>query len=81
MRVTRVKAHPGYELELTFADGTTGRIRVEERLFGPVFEPLHDPKLFEQVAVDEFGAVCWPGGADLAPDALYEQVNASARAA
>jgi hypothetical protein len=27
--------------------------------------------LFQRVCVDEFGAVSWPNGADLAPDALY----------
>ena len=37
-------------------------------LYGPVFEPLKDPELFAQVEVDEYGAVCWPNGADLAPD-------------
>jgi len=39
---------------------------------GEVFEPLPDPEFFKQVSIDEFGAVCWPNGADLAPDHLYE---------
>jgi hypothetical protein len=43
-----------------------------------MFEPLQDPKFFAQVFVDDFGAVAWPNGADLAPDALYEQLRASA---
>jgi len=29
-----------------------------------------------QVSLDEFGAPCWPNGADLAPDALHEQLSA-----
>ena len=44
------------------------------RLFGPMFEPLKKPAFFELARVDEFGAVCWPNDADLAPDALYRQV-------
>ncbi len=40
-----------------------------------VFEPLKDESLFSQVAVDEFGAVCWPNGADLAPDALHDRLS------
>jgi hypothetical protein len=43
-----------------------------------MFEPLRDVNLFDEVFVDEFGAVCWPNGADLAPDALYDRIRASA---
>ena len=39
-----------------------------------MFEPLRDPVLFAQAYVDEFGAICWPNGADLAPDALYQRI-------
>ncbi|MGQ0813083.1 MAG: DUF2442 domain-containing protein [Gemmatimonadota bacterium] len=66
---------PGYRLHVRFDDGTEGVVELEDRLFGPVFEPLRDPMLFRQVTIDEFGAPCWPNGADLAPDALYEQVK------
>ncbi len=73
-RVIRVSAGPGYILEVTFADGASGKIDLSARLFGPVFEPLRDPDLFSQARVDEYGAVCWPNGADLAPDALYRSI-------
>jgi Protein of unknown function (DUF2442) len=65
-------------MEIVFSDGTKGIVSIKERLFGPVFEPLRDPAYFARVGVDEFGAVCWQNGADLAPDALYEQVRAAA---
>ena len=77
VHVTYVKALPEYCLELAFSDGTRGSVCIGDRLFGPVFEPLKDPALFGRVGVDEFGAVCWPNGADLAPDALYEKVSAT----
>ena len=57
-------------LEVEFADGTNGTVDLSPRLFGPVFESLRDQGLFSQVRVDEYGAVGWPNGAELAPDAL-----------
>jgi hypothetical protein len=29
---------------------------------------------FRQVGIDEFGVICWPNGADLAPDALHQEL-------
>lgn len=74
-RVVSAQALDGYRLEATFDDGTSGAVSLKDRLFGPVFEPLRDPAYFRQVFVDEFGAICWPNGADLAPDALYARVR------
>jgi hypothetical protein len=76
-RVTSVRALDGYRLEVTFQDGVSGVAELADRLFGPVFEPLADPKLFAQAVIDEYGVVCWPNGADLAPDALYEHIQSS----
>jgi hypothetical protein len=64
-----------FQLEVTFEDGTSGVVSMRDRFFGPVFEPLRDPSVFRQVFIDDFGAVCWPNGADLAPDALYEKIR------
>jgi hypothetical protein len=42
-----------------------------------VFARWREPGFFEQVVVDpESATVAWPGGIDLAPDALYEDVAA-----
>lgn len=74
-KVRKVKALPGYELEVEFDDGVHGRIQLKDRLYGPMFEPLKDPDYFRRVSVDEFGAICWPNQADLAPDALYRELT------
>lgn len=74
-RIVRVSAGPGYTLHLLFDDGRSGEVNLSARLFGPIFEPLRDPLLFAQARVDEYGAVCWPNGADLAPDALYRTIS------
>ena len=76
-RVVSVRPLNGYRLDVKFDDGMHGVVSLEDRLFGPIFEPLHDGAVFGQVFVDEFGAVCWPNGADLAPDALYRQIRAA----
>ncbi len=76
-RLTKVEARSGHRLRLEFSDGTRGDIDLSGRLFGPVFEPLRDEAVFAQVSIDEFGAPCWPNGADLAPDALYERLRSS----
>ena len=75
-RVTSVEVKAEYTLAVTFDDGTSGEVNIADRLFGPMFEPLKDPEFFAQVRVDEFGVLCWPNEADLAPDALYRKVTA-----
>jgi hypothetical protein len=67
----------GYRLEVVFDDGTQGVVSLHDRLFGPMFEPLRDAALFRQVFVDDFGAIVWPNGADLAPDAIHERLRAA----
>jgi hypothetical protein len=66
-------------LQLTFADGVTGEVAVVERMRGPVFAEARTPAGFVRVEIDpETGTVVWPGGADLAPDTLYERVRTGA---
>ena len=66
-------------LRLTFADGLAGELDVLDRMRGPVFERARTPEGFSEAALDhESGTVAWPGGADLAPDTLYERVRTGA---
>jgi hypothetical protein len=74
-RIVSASAGQGYILRVRFDDGRSGEVDLSARLFGTVFEPLRDPLLFAQVRVDEYGTVCWPNGADLAPDALYRTIS------
>jgi hypothetical protein len=74
-RVEIVQPLEAYLLFVRFDDGVEGTIDIEDRLFGAIFEPLRDWDLFRQVTVDEFGVVCWPNGADLAPDALHARLR------
>jgi len=80
-RVVRAKPLPGMRLEVGFADGTSGQVHLQaflesRQVDGTVFEQLRDDEAFRQVRV-ELGAVVWPGGADLAPDAMYDAIRSA----
>ncbi len=74
--VVAVSAEPDWALSVRFADGLSGRVRFSPDFFRGVFEPISDPEMFRRVFVDQ-GAVAWPGELDLAPDAMYEQIQAN----
>jgi hypothetical protein len=45
-------------------------------MHGPVFDRARTPEGFAEVTVDpDSGTLVWPGGADLAPDTLYERAR------
>ncbi len=79
-RVTSVEVLPDARLRVRFIDGTTGEVDMQgflkgQEVAGTVFEPLRDPGFLAQAAVVS-GAVQWPNGADLAPDAMYDAIRA-----
>ena len=77
LRVVKVAPLPEYRLHVEFDDGVAGTIDLSGELDGEVFRPLRDEAMFHQVTVDEFGAVCWPNGPDLAPDAMHSELTAA----
>jgi Protein of unknown function (DUF2442) len=81
--VTGVEVLGHYRLRLTFSDGLVGDVDLSDlRDWGGVFVPLRDPGAFAQVRVDpEAGTITWPGGADLAPEVLYQRAAAHPRQA
>ena len=77
--VTKAKPLGGYRVWLEFNDGLRGEIDLEDRLFGPVFEPLKDPAYFGRLVVNEdLDTIVWPNGADFAPEFLHQRVQNSA---
>ena len=74
--ITAVRVVRHGVLHLEFADGLSGEVEVMSRMRGPVFAEAQTHSGFAAVTVDEETAtVVWPGGADLAPDTLYERVR------
>ena len=45
-RVVFAQALPGFRLEVEFNHGRKGEVALEDRLFGPMFEPLKNPEFF-----------------------------------
>lgn len=73
-RVVDLQVEPNYRLRIRFSDGVTGIVDLSRRPKRGVFAPLQDPNFFALARIDEFGAVCWPNGADLAPDAMHDEL-------
>lgn len=74
-QIEQAHARPGYRLWVRFADGLEGEVDLSELVGKGVFAAWKEPGVFAAVAVDpESGTVVWPGGIDLAPDALHKEL-------
>ncbi|BCX89933.1 hypothetical protein MIN45_P2307 [Methylomarinovum tepidoasis] len=75
MLVDLVEARPlgNHHVYLRFEDGLEGALDLGAHLsFRGIFAPLRDPERFRTLRVDpSLGTICWPNGADVAPEALY----------
>ena len=77
-RVKQVRHLGQNRLELSFTDGTKGKLDFEHRVLGRggIFSPLEDISFFGQVTVDqEAGTIVWPNEVDFCPDVLYSLVT------
>ena len=66
----------GFRIHVTFNDGSEATLDFRRWLDGPVFEPLKDVSYFRRFFIDG-GTVVWPNGADIAPETLYDAVQAT----
>ena len=74
--VIEVKIIKDYTVELVFDDLKKGIVDLRKFLGRGIFKILLDQKKFRQMKVDaELGTICWPNGADIAPDRLYMEVH------
>ncbi len=75
-RVEEARYIRDYVIHLLFSDGAEGDVDLRDELYGVFFEPLKDLSLFRQFAIHaDFRTLCWPNGADIAPEFLYEKVK------
>jgi hypothetical protein len=82
-RIVSVTALSERRLKVAFVDGTEGevdltRFLADPKVEGTVFEALREAAFFTRVDV-QMGAVQWPNGADLAPDAMYDAIRQDGR--
>ncbi|HTF68656.1 MAG TPA: DUF2442 domain-containing protein [Edaphobacter sp.] len=76
-RVVAVEPRPDFCLVVRFADGLTGRVDMTKKIHADnagAFARLADPERFAKVRILH-GAVTWPGGLDLAPDAMHDAIQ------
>lgn len=76
-RVRAIGVLPACRLTVTFNDGITGIVNLEELVSSSdagVFEALRDPEFFAKAFLD-CGAIAWPNGADLAPEIMHEEIR------
>ena len=76
-RLRAISVLPGWQLAVTFNDDSTGIVDLSGLVNAPdagVFEALRDPAFFAKAYLD-YGAVTWPNGADLAPDAMHKEIR------
>ena len=73
-KITQLKVLPNYRLNVVFRDGTNGIVDLSDEPFDGVFAPFADPNFFEQASLEE-GVIIWPGGLDIAHDAMYREIK------
>lgn len=69
-----------YRIELLFNTGLRKTVDFSHWLKGPVFVPLRNRGEFRKFFIAG-GSVCWPNGADIAPETLFSVRGVSERAA
>jgi Protein of unknown function (DUF2442) len=78
--IVNFRVLPNFKIEVSFADGTSGLADLAPRLsqgpLGDGLDPLCNELFFSKVYL-EYGALTWPGGIDLAPDAMYQRIRSS----
>ena len=63
-------------IHIRFSDGAEGDVDLSTELTGEIFEPLNDASYFSQFTLHpELHTICWPNGADFAPEYLYDRIQ------
>lgn len=65
-----------YQIRLRFSDGAEKVVDFSRWLHGEVFQPLVEMRTFRRFFIAG-GTVCWPNGADIAPETLRESEDAA----
>lgn len=75
MKITKVEYVSEHKLKLTFGNNEVKIVDLADKIKHAkgIFLPLKDLEFFKKVTIDDCGlSICWPNGADICPDVLYE---------
>ena len=74
-KIVEARTRPGYRLWVRFEDGIEGEVDLSDLVGKGVFKRWQNETEFHKVYIDpESCTVAWPGGIDLAPDALHHDI-------
>lgn len=74
-KIVEAEARSDYRLWVRYEEGAEGEVDLSNLMGKGVFKRWEDPAEFEKVFIDpETHTVAWPGGIDLCPDSLYEDL-------
>jgi len=71
LEVSKALYLDNYRILLTFNNGDTRTVDLQNELNGTVYEPLRQLDYFKNFQV-KFNTIEWSNGADYAPEYLYE---------
>ena len=71
--VIKAKLIKDYTVEFIFDNKKKGRVNLRKYLDKGLFKDLQDKRKFKRFRLDsKLGTICWPNGADIAPETLYD---------
>ncbi len=71
LHVIDAKYDEDYRIRIKFNNGAEGIVDLEKELYGEIFTPLKDIKLFQKFTLTG-RTIEWSNGADFAPEYLFE---------
>ena len=75
IEVTAAEYVDGHRIQIAFSNGKQGIVDLTDTLWGPMFEPLRDLRVFQKFEVSPvLHTIRWENDADLAPEYLYEKM-------
>ena len=73
IKVEQAKYLNDHKIRLTFSDGLSGVVDLQDEIWGEVFEPVKDVNYFKHFTKDRW-TIVWDCGADFAPEFLHELI-------
>ena len=81
IKLMQVQYRQGYVIDCEFSDGMTAEYDLEQLLWScdtPLTVPLRNKSEFRKLFLRS-GALCWPNGLELDPQAIYQELKSSGK--